>query len=165
MQDGVWLRSAAPYPLVTYVNCNPVTTMPGVCCNTAVVPHAITMHGLQPFDIAEAVRAPSTRRVLINREGELGDVIAVCAAARALGKIFPAVRFAVAVHVRYVALAQTFEPSIDVVFGGEHVMRKRADGQVTVDLTGYLELDHTPGMMRVNRVERVLRLFGVRGDE
>lgn len=165
LQDGAWRRSTRPYPVANYVNGQRFEVMPGVIYNTAVQSGAPDEIGdaLEVFDPAAEIRRPELRRLIVLREGELGDIVAVAAALRMVKRIWPQLQVVLGVHARYLYFAQAFH-GIEIVMMSSHLARSRNKDVLALDLTGYLELDHTPGMLRVNRIERVLRLFGVVWD-
>jgi hypothetical protein len=145
-------------PEVLYDNVmQPVVLTPGVCFPTTLftgwrnrLPDAVRPVGTLPQLLAEK----PTAQVYVVRHGGLGDVCMLIPPVRVLQARFPQARFTIASMIRGLLEADpTLAPD-------------RGRPSITVDLTGYLELDHTgnPEFSHVSRLTLYGRALGIPMD-
>lgn len=154
------MRSIRPYPVTNYVNGAVVQVMPGIVFNTRVSGNYKEAEGVEAFDPGVELRRPEMQRLVVLREGELGDIVAALGGLRILRQMFPHISMTLAIHPRYMVM-QHCVSDIALVMAGQHHRRQRGRDSLVIDFTGYFELDHHEGPRRENRVDRLLRVFGV----
>lgn len=156
--EGRWLRSQHMVPVTLYNNLGQsIEIKPGAVANDALMksipPHMI------PFDPAEIIAGKDMKEVIIIRPGELGDLLTTMAGVRTLRSFFPALKYTVCVNPRY-QFFENLAPDISWRIGTPGFLKNNPT-TLTLDMTGFYELDHSTGACHVNRLERFLAVFGI----
>lgn len=156
--EGHWLRSQHRVPVTVYGSLGqPIEILPGAVANSALVKSMPPR--MEAFDPAEVIASSTLKRIVIVRPGELGDLIVTAGAIRVLRKFFKHLSYIVCVNPRYSVMEALFP---DIGWRpGTPTFLKNDDTTMSLDMTGFYELDHSSGGVRVNRVERFLSVFGI----
>lgn len=156
--EGTWWRIVAKVRTRLSAFRNQPVVMPGAVFNDKLGSPINNPEVMVPCNLAELVRSPEVKELVIIRRGELGDVIAAMAAARMLRKALTNLRSVVLVADSRFHEMLRCQTDIEVSERADHF--KDADTLV-VDFTSYFEIDHSDKGIRVSRVDRVLWTFGV----